>query len=303
MINADIARRVGKHNSRITQVFKQIKECKVDVSWIGPAKLMIDKGQSEDDIVKFFKNIDERHIRQFYKRMSPKSSGENSMPDRNFEVVRGYIDPRTKKPSNCLLIRCGASGCNRVEQMVKPSIISHTHAAQHFRNNGWIVGGNFRADRCPKHAHSLNRPQSQVPTVKLEPKDGGVMKDSIAPKPAIPSAEGSRAMSREDKRIVFSKLDEVYIDEKTGYSEGWNDEKVAKSLGCPRAWVAVVRDENFGPEKTAQDIRKILEEIQEQLKDLEAIERGIDSMKADLDAKFELYEKICDEVKKLASKV
>ena len=66
------------------------------------------------------------------------------------------------------------------------------------------------------------------------------------------SARPPRQMSREDRRLIFAKLEEVYIDEKTGYSTGWNDDAVAKDMACPRAWVEEIREQNFGPQKTDQ---------------------------------------------------
>ena len=63
-----------------------------------------------------------------------------------------------------------------------------------------------------------------------------------------------RQMSREDRRIIFEKLNEVYVDEKSGYSSPWTDEKVSVDLGVPRAWVSNVREEMFGPVGSNSDI-------------------------------------------------
>ena len=67
------------------------------------------------------------------------------------------------------------------------------------------------------------------------------------------AAEPPRQMQREDRRIIISKLDEVYIDESVGYSGDWSDERVAEDLGVPRAWVSTIREENFGPEVSEDD--------------------------------------------------
>lgn len=64
-------------------------------------------------------------------------------------------------------------------------------------------------------------------------------------KPA-PSQEPPREMSRDDRRIIISKLDAVYLDSKRGYDSGWSDQKVASDLGVPRRWVEIIRAENFG---------------------------------------------------------
>ena len=77
------------------------------------------------------------------------------------------------------------------------------------------------------------------------------------------TVEPPAAMARDDRRLIFQKLDEVYLDEKTGYSGDWTDARVATHLGVPRAWVAAVREENFGPEKSNEEVRAVLAEIKE----------------------------------------
>lgn len=108
-----------------------------------------------------------------------------------------------------------------------------------FRRRGWNIGAVPRKDRCP--ACNPTAPKEK-PAMPPEP--------TPAPAPAsppTPRAEPPRKMEREDRRIIFAKLEEVYIDENRGYSPGWNDERLSKEMGVPRAWVEAIRDENFGP--------------------------------------------------------
>ena len=56
-------------------------------------------------------------------------------------------------------------------------------------------------------------------------------------------------MTKEDRRIIFSEIDSHYLDETRGYDRDWNDERVAKSLNVPLAWVRTIREDNFGPER------------------------------------------------------
>lgn len=102
-------------------------------------------------------------------------------------------------------------------------------AKQHFLSKGWAVGGGPEADFCPGHARQSKR------------KDGTATNNSNAPVAAKP-----REMSREDRRIISEKLDEVYG--KDAYKGVWTDSAVAKELDVPRAWVAQVREQFFGPE-------------------------------------------------------
>lgn len=66
------------------------------------------------------------------------------------------------------------------------------------------------------------------------------------------SEKPPREMSREDRRLIFAKLEEVYIDERVGYTANWNDQRVADDMAVPRAWVEEIRDQNFGPQKAEQ---------------------------------------------------
>ena len=73
------------------------------------------------------------------------------------------------------------------------------------------------------------------------------------------NAEAPRTMTRDERRIIFEKLNDVYVSEKVGYMEDWNDEKVAKDLGVARAWVSGLREEMFGPDINEQSTRVIAE--------------------------------------------
>lgn len=148
------------------------------------------------------------------------------MSDRIFpEVPISYGDKSTKAMQiTCTC--CGAvayfphqTGVNR-----KPPIA----ATQHFQNKGWVVGSNPRKDFCPVHASPAKR------------KGQKAMADTVAT-----IADKPREMSREDRRIINDKLDEVYA--KDAYKSPWTDAAVAKDLGVPRDWVAQVREQFFGP--------------------------------------------------------
>jgi hypothetical protein len=102
-------------------------------------------------------------------------------------------------------------------------------AIQHFQHKGWVVGNGPRRDFCPHHASPAKR------------KGSIVMANTLA----LSSAEKPREMTREDRRIVHDKLDEVYG--KDAYKSPWTDAAVAKDLGVPRDWVVQTREHFFGP--------------------------------------------------------
>jgi hypothetical protein len=60
------------------------------------------------------------------------------------------------------------------------------------------------------------------------------------------------AMTKEDRRIIFSEIDSHYLDEMRGYAKDWDDMKVAMGLKVPVEWVRTIREDNFGAEKGDQ---------------------------------------------------
>lgn len=146
--------------------------------------------------------------------------------------------------------------------------------ARHFRRKGWHIGKDHRRDICPacqKDARESRKANlTLVPAQEPEP-----MNKPYAPynQPAttptgentFPSlvADPPREMSKEDKRIVYGKINEVYLDEVRGYDSGWTDERIAKDLGVPRAWVSTVRDEMFGAAEGNGEVLRIRMEMEE----------------------------------------
>ncbi|MBR0882443.1 hypothetical protein ACVMGC_000650 [Bradyrhizobium barranii subsp. barranii] len=86
--------------------------------------------------------------------------------------------------------------------------------------------------------------------------------------------------AREERRIIFEKLNEVYVNDKVGYSASWTDVRVAADLGVPLQWVKVIRDENFGDEVGNEDIRKQLAEAKEALALVRELEPSIKKLLA-----------------------
>lgn len=118
--------------------------------------------------------------------------------------------------------------------------------------------------------------------------------EAVAPAPKIPvvappvpaapvAAEPARSMDKADKRIIFTKLNDVYQDEEHGYSADWTDAKVAADLGVPVEWVAEIRELDFGPEFNAVAQTKAMEE-------LASLQGKIDRSIAIVEAKFQRME-------------
>jgi hypothetical protein len=120
---------------------------------------------------------------------------------------------------------------------------------------GWRIGVRRRDHRCPKCAamkaappNFANAPHATFskalnshPSTKVLAN----MTQQHLPPPKL-AADNTREMTREDRRIIFEKLQDSYLDDTVGYTKDWSDEKVALDLNVPRAWVVTLRKENFG---------------------------------------------------------
>lgn len=122
-------------------------------------------------------------------------------------------------------------------------------------------------------------PIPQTVSVVHVPKEATL---SLSPEPSASTAVTSTStgiqslvpvpMDKVTHRIIFAKLNEVYLDEKTGYAGEWNDAKVATDLGIDVGHVAEVRASFFGPETNASLMRAAIDNV---VKSGQAIERRV----------------------------
>jgi hypothetical protein len=143
--------------------------------------------------------------------------------------------------------------------------------------------------RKPSVKKSVNEPTAQI-------NDGvSTMNDQSAPTP-------TPAMTKEDRRIIFSEIDSHYLDEKRGYAKDWDDEKVSTGLKVSVEWVRSIREDNFGPEK-GDGIDEEVEKLR--VASAEA-QKVIDTMRAlwkEMDATLATYEEKQTELSEEANKV
>lgn len=186
------------------------------------------------------------------------------MADRIFEFVKVK---KGGKAVSALRITCAR--CGRQDEFIQTNErrLPNLAAAQKFRNIGWIVGATARKDVCP------DCQQRKAPMKGEEVKQA---------EPA--RAEPPREMSKDDRRIVFAKIDEVYVGEEKGYDAGWTDERVAKDLGVPRAWVTTIREEFFGPAANISELEGIISQIDEKVKEGEQVAARAERLREKLDA-------------------
>lgn len=168
------------------------------------------------------------------------------------------------------IIHCGRCGAH--ETLAAQNYGMSTAASvlpKKFNQRGWRVGSKASKHICPACQ------QKTTDTKPASPNKAPVMSQTRehtsstripAPPPAAPlplsaelkaKAEPPRAASVDERRIINDKLGDVYADK--GYTAGWSDERVAKDLGVPRAWVAQVREMLFGPDINEDDAKALAE--------------------------------------------
>lgn len=192
---------------------------------------------------------------------------------REFDPTQVTIDNKLKRGFK---IECG-----RCHLVLKEAVNAAAHGAldsaetvwarRKFEKNGWYVADQReRDDRCPAcfkldADERLDRMKHIIPSppVQLRPSGASLAsigqavatsKSATPPVMLAPPAVDIPVMQRDDRRVIFVKLNEVYEGEEVGYGPGWTDARVAKDLGIPRKWVETIREENFGPLKVNSEI-------------------------------------------------
>lgn len=204
--------------------------------------------------------------------------------------------------------RCGALESIKITR--SGVLLAPPYIIKRFTELGWSIGRNQKQNVCGK-CQFARKPSQPALTIVQDTKhedDMGKVEPLIKP-------DAPRAMGREDRRIVFEKLNEVYLDEKRGYDSGWSDQKVATDLGVPRSWVENVREEMFGsvssnPEmeefmRAVADLNEIkvtlasVATLRNQMNNIQAVLGGINVPV--MSSRVDKLEKLANELKKHTS--
>lgn len=176
-----------------------------------------------------------------------------SMIKREFEVRSEFVPGANPVPS--FRIRCSRCPDHEKISATNGKAIPGEVIVKRFEAKGWRVSEKSVAhDICPKCLAGEQSARKEA-----------ALKNAVQPTVstlAAPRADPPEPMTREDKRVIFAKLNEVYVDEKTGYGPGWADGRVASDLGVPLAWVLTIREENFGPDASNEEIRGLVKQAQ-----------------------------------------
>jgi hypothetical protein len=192
-------------------------------------------------------------------------------------LARNFTERTEKHGTNWRIVatvKCRLCSAEDVMGIRGPhTLLPSVAIAKKFAQRGWDIGQNEHWDTCPACLKKQEKPK-----LKIVPKTEEKIADMLKPEPP-------RTMGREDRRIIFDKLNGVYLDERRGYDTGWSDHKVSTDLGVPRAWVEQVREEMFGPVNSNPDIEAFvkavreLQEIKDQLAKMAAFRDQIEAIK------------------------
>lgn len=204
---------------------------------------------------------------------------------REFEITR-----RMHRQFVTVRCACGAEA-TRPRPFLKnnPGVDKDMQAQQvtrQFTRDGWLIGRRPQDDKCPK-CLAANAPKKPVLTV--------IAKES-EPVNVPAHANDPREMSRDDGRVIFAKLEDVYDTNRAGYRSGWTDQKLATDLGVPRSWVEQVRKQFFGPEGGNPEIAVALAEAKALVDEARPLLARIEQLKSQMGS-------VQAEAQKIAAKV
>lgn len=183
------------------------------------------------------------------------------MSDRKFGQINFQEAgrPVTARPIICA--ECGTQDIFRLTDSASQSV---RMATVYFERRGWVIGRKAAKDLCPA-CRDVKRQEHQERRALREArpaKEMAVMKPKTTPNLAV--AEPPREATRENKQLIHMKLAEVYIEKPGGaghYERGWSDEKLARDLGVPRAWVSQIRKDFFGEGEGGEDVAELLVKV------------------------------------------
>jgi hypothetical protein len=203
--------------------------------------------------------------------------------------------------------------------------------------DGWVVGKREQDDRCPKCRFpqapptSVAHPNNKIDEIRetqhklaerLPPDDNAFLTKKtpapasetppviVTPPPVTPDVTmpdkpngHGREFTREDRRIIWAKLEDVYDCESTGYEPGWTDARVARDLNVSRDWVVKIREENFGLLADNPEMRAVITEAHQLFDDVKAIRTDVQRVVATMTTLLDEAKKYQADIQRIAQRV
>jgi hypothetical protein len=205
-----------------------------------------------------------------------------------FEVCTIDMNGNQKRGAKATCGQCGATHkerANSSQGVGDDDAQVERRVARRFQSAGWQIGKRPSLNRCPDCVAKMEQKMKELDVVK----DSKVVQMTTTSVKALDAPDPFRPMTRDDRRIIHNKVDEVYVSEAVGYSAGWSDQRVSSDLGVPKMWVSKIRDESFGPDldeavtQTIKEAREVLEEMRAMGLTLQPIIKQLEDLSAKAD--------------------
>lgn len=174
------------------------------------------------------------------------------------------IEPiRSRRGFPCAKVTCDECGredvfpTTRIRNGGNAKDINKGHALRKAHAQGWVkVKGKLRCPTC-----EAKRKVVQMKVVEAKPK------------------QAPREMTPKEKVQIYALLADVYDMDAGRYRKGDTDDVVAELIGVPPAWVAQIREADFGPGGSNDDIRTVEAALKKSSAALEKL--GVDLSEAE----------------------
>jgi len=141
--------------------------------------------------------------------------------------------------------------CSRVDDVVEGSgavAMREAEIAARFEQRGWKVGRGTH-HTCPV---CLRPPPPRIKSTAIVDAFGELAAPVVTvkkPEPAPMAAKPPPVASREDNRRIHEAIEHGWREDLDCYASTLSDRSIAEGLNVPRAWVAAVREQFFGPDE------------------------------------------------------
>jgi hypothetical protein len=190
------------------------------------------------------------------------------------------------------VMRCSCEGCTTTDHVriasANPDRNTPDLIAKRFKLLGWMVGRDRDDDMCPT-CSGVGRSKREDPPVKEHPQLVAMAKNeerrAVDRASYTPTDDQARVLNiaptREDRRRIMAELHSHYDPAAQRYNGAASDANIAIVLSMPRAWVAEVREDFFGPDKNEADAERqaAIERLTDRLDDAaSALEKAIEEL-------------------------
>jgi hypothetical protein len=231
------------------------------------------------------KDVGMRHIHQAL-AIAPEIK-EVIVADRTFETFKELFAGKFRSGVKVRCSKGTAPNCRKSETFFlsgqgQPHPV---HAANQFRNKGWLIGGGPRADVCPECRN--HKPEAAPKVAELVASNAMIDEKNSQPVSKTPVTMADIPI--DDRRIINMELERIYDLTRKGYKDDWNDARLAKHLGCKVEFIAIIREFGFGPEGSTRDFDAAVDEVKNLVSEIREVEKtiklGIERME-ELDTKL-----------------